>query len=398
MNDLNHKNIDSLKYLLQNFNREALSTMKSLTISNEKILEFPEAKVFSLFSNILNLSITYCTFACFPSKLIVSAMPTIQALNLESCNISSVKSLRPLGELLNLMELNLSKNPIIIDRLSTLKSLLYYKNSIYTTQGVEKNSKKTIKPSVLVLRKINPAKVPRPLPFPMLSILNNTVINEEEISIISPSAISQVMPKYSDSILDKVKQKNNFILKEKERYGSLKNFLVNRPIVTERNPRVDTLKGVYETKRRVFHSSSSEEDISESFDSTSSYSTIKTNAFHYEKLPNNKEKINELLKANKKIRENAMKAVIKKTYTYEEVSLFMYNKLVHETDQINAVCDVLSIVNGVKKNYGITEHEVYHRLQENSSKMTIDDMDNYQKIMLLDDDIKNAKLKNAYFE
>jgi hypothetical protein len=76
----------------------------------------------------------------------------------------------------------------------------------------------------------------------------------------------------------------------------------------------------------------------------------------------------------------------------------MYGKIVHETSQVNSVCDVLSIVNGIKNYSGITDIEVYRMLKSNFKSLSFDDVVLFQEILLLDEDMKNMKLKNAYFE
>ena len=76
----------------------------------------------------------------------------------------------------------------------------------------------------------------------------------------------------------------------------------------------------------------------------------------------------------------------------------MYNKIVSNIKEVHCVCDVLSIVNNVKYNHSITEKDVNNILKYQTKDLSIEDMDLLQKIVQLDDDIKNLRLKNSYFE
>ena len=400
MSDMDHKNIDALRYLLMNFSKDALSTMKSLQISNEKIIEFPDFQIFSLFPNVASLTVTRCTFPSFPSKTIAQCMIKLTFINLESCNISSVKTLRPLGSLEFLKELNLLHNLILIDRSSTLKSLLYYNNKSLSVTQSKKHIQRAYTNSRLILERSKPAIVPRPPPFPMLSILNNDIIKEDEIDTIMPAVSSQSNPTHSDPILQKVKLKNTYILKHKEKFGNIYNTSEDFMIKTVRKPRVNTLEYVHNAKRST-GPIEKDECLSLSESEDQDIPLVEPPTIDHRRrlgtLVSPKEELRKLLQANKSIRDSASKPIPKKIYKFDEVSMFMYGKLVSESSQVHGVCEVMSIVNGVKKNFGPSETEIKLRVQENRKESIIDDLNTYQQISLLDDDMRNLRLKNSYF-
>jgi hypothetical protein len=346
MIELDYKNIEALKYLFGNYSREALGTMKSLAITNEHIHEFPDFNVLSIFGSVNKLCINFCKFPEFPSGLVAASLPKLLYLNLEGCNISSVKTLRPLGDLEFLRDLNLLQNPILIDRSSILKSLLFYK-PIYSVSDSRKKIQRAYKQSKLILSKSKPAVVPRSPPFPMLTVLSGEIIKEDEIDTIMPkSFLNSVLPN-PDPILKKVSITNKKILENKHKYD------IKRPLKSSKTQRI-----------RINSSSKLDEDIKASKNQLSDkesdsfeYIDKKTPKNPNKDLPITTEQLKEFLAANKQTRESALKGLGTKIYTFEEVSMFMYNKIVHETAQIYAVCDVLSIVNKVNKYGGINKYK-----------------------------------------
>ena len=114
-------------------------------------------------------------------------------------------------------------------------------------------------------------------------------------------------------------------------------------------------------------------------------------------VPKSKEEAQDFLQKCKSTREAASKPIDKKLYTFQEVCTFMYGRLVQETQKVNSVCEVLRIVNGVKQNNGISEQEVFSRLK-NPKNLSVEDIYEFQQILLLDDEIRSMRLQSAYFE
>lgn len=397
MSQTDYKNIEALRYLVVNFSKEVLATMQALHISNEKIAEFPDVQVFAMFANVKDFSVTFCSFPVFPSKTIAQAMPKIVKLNLEGCNISVVKTLRPLGVLSDLKELNLSSNPILLDRSSVLKSLLFYKNHTGEVLTPSPPIKRAYTLSRLILSKSKPTVVPRPPPFPMLLILNTVVIKEDEINTVMPSTTSQLSVKYTDRVIEKVRRKNTEILEHKAKYSSMKALINPYKAQTSRNPHINTLEFIKSHKVSIKLLQTQESPLPSHAESTPPLSSRKSLRKTTEKFKvPSKEKMQDFLKQNKITREKANLPIPQKVFEFDEVSRFMYGKSVRDTGEVHAVCEVMSIVNGVKKNFGISELEINKRLSEN--KMNMEELEAYQEIMLLDDDMKNLRLKNAYFE
>lgn len=398
--ELDHKNIEAFKFLLLNYSKQALSTMKSLNISKERFSEFPDTKVLQLFQNISSLSITFCQFPLFPSKLIASVMPKLTKINLKGCKISSVKTLRPLGELKDLQELNLLNNPIIIDRISILNSLLF-NGEINELCESKRKIKRAYTITRLILSKSKPATVPRLPPFQSLTNLNEEIITEDEIETIQPKNQTQPTVRYTDRVLSKVKANNEKILEDKKKYGSIKNISSSGNICFgQKKAKIDTFEILacekkYKTPRFNYED---EEDVTEECSVLDNSELLMPFTVRKEEPAIPKDKINEFLISNRSVRENALKSIPKKMYSFHEVSLFMYGTIVHETSQVHAVCEVLSIVNGVKSYQGITENEIYNKLKYDGKNLSFEDIHEFQQILLLDDDMKNLRLKNAYFE
>lgn len=198
---LDHYNIEALKHLFKNFSREALTTMKSLTINKEEIIKFPPLGTLQIFRSLEELVITNCKINDFPTDIIVMSMPLLKKIDLRNNNFISVKVLLPLGELSHLEELNIQGNPLnlLSHRISLLQALLFPKHKIrfklltcYTAsyKTIREPKKIMIRDArsvtSIILNSSKPAKVPRKGMFSMLKILNNEVITEDEVNSSRP--------------------------------------------------------------------------------------------------------------------------------------------------------------------------------------------------------------------
>lgn len=395
-----HKNIRELRHLLENYSKDSLSTMKSLHLSEEKISEFPDEKIFSLFSNLALLSITYSALGDFNSFVIVRSCPKLTKIDLTGCVLASVKVLIPLGKLAFLENLNLSRTSICLDRYYLLSYLLHG-HTIGETCERKKKIQRAFKLSKSILCKNKPASVPRQGSFPMLTMLSNEVITEDEIETVRPKNEKVQQSAYTDRTLRKVKQTNDKILADREKFGSFRTLIVSSQY--SKKPRIDTFARLKLEKK---YEICKDEEIDDEFDSneqeesregsSDNESWAETEREKFD-LPGNKEEVEELIAKSKILREKAEKPVERKIYNFDEVSLFMYGKGVQDTQRVNSVCEVLRILNGVKLSFGITENEVYNRLKS-SKNLSLQDMHEFQTILELDDEIRNLRIQSGFFE
>ena len=395
-----HKNIRELCYLLDNYSKDSLATMKSLHLNDEIVSEFPDHKLFSLFHSILSLSMTYCLFQDLKPLSIVRGCPNLKKIDLTGSQIPSIKSLIPLGKLQYLEELNLSKSSIILDRYYLLSYLLHG-HTIIATAPRKRKIQRAFPLSKSILCQNKPAPVPRACNFPRLQIVNCKVITEEEVESVQPRQVKPPSIVVDDPVLSKVKRTNDKILRDKEQFGSFRT-LMSSATQASLKPRVDTFERINKEKSYPTCASDDSPPASSSSSvhlSSSSSSDTDWIAEDPYKLfvPKSKEEAQEFLTKCKAAREAAEKPIEKKLYTFHEVCSFMYGRLVQETHKVNSVCEVLRIVNGVKQNNGISEQEVFNRLK-NPKNLTVEDIYEFQQILLLDDEIRSMRLQSAYFE
>jgi hypothetical protein len=392
-----HKNIREFSYLLENFSKESLNTMKTLHLNDETITEFPDSKFFSLFSKITTLSMTFCTFNDFKASSITRSCLLLKKIDLTGCFLPSIQSIVPLGKLNFLEELNLSQSSITLDRYYLL-SYLFHGHTIIATAKPKKKIQRAFPISKSILCQNKPAPVPREGNFPRLQLVNRKIITESEVESVTPKKPKPLKVEFSDPILEKVKKTNEKILKDKEKFGSLR-VLLNPSSQTSNKPHVDTFERVIKEKQLITleTSKSSSSEFPESKENSSSEDDWMMENPYKTYVPKNKEETEDFLKHCKSTRELASKPIEKKLYNFQEVCFFMYGKIVQEPSKVNSVCEVLRIVNGVKQNNGISEQEVYARLK-NPKNLSIDDMHQFQQILLLDDEIRSMRLQSAYFE
>lgn len=396
-----HKNIRELRYLLENYSKDSLSTMKSLHLTEENIVEFPDSKIFSLFGNLTLLSITFSTLNDFNSQIISKYCPKLTKIDLSGCILKSIKQLIPLGNLKVLESLDLSKTTISLDRYFLLSYLLHG-HTITETCDRKKKISRAFSFSKSILCKNKPALVPRQGSFPMLQLLNNEIITEDEIETVRPKTEKQAKISFSDKTLKKVKQMNQKILDDKEKFGSFRTLAASNSTQNTKKPRIDTFAQIkLEKKYEMCKDQESEEEDSFIVSQDSQESSDFESWIEAEKekvnLPGNKEEVEEMLGKSKLLRGKVEKPVERKIYNFDEVSLFMYGKRVQDTQRVNSVCEVLRILNGVKLSFGISEVEIRNRIK-NPKDLSLQEMHEFQEILGLDEEIRNLRIQSGFFE
>ena len=209
-----HCNIESLRFLFANYSRKAIEVMKSLTIAEQDIPRFPGYYTWAIFRNVEDLDLHGCKLESLPSLTLVKALPMLTKLNLSRNALTTVSDVVPFGTLRSLSELNLKENPIpfVDHRIKLIQSLLFplslvrFKISKYAAGEYHRSSasatstplKKRTKSytgirQFLGLRR-KPAKVPRVGHFPMLSVVNEQQITEDEVSSAKPYNDEDVVP------------------------------------------------------------------------------------------------------------------------------------------------------------------------------------------------------------
>ena len=217
---LDHCNIDSLRHLFSNYSRKSLETMKSLTLAEQDIPRFPGYSTWSIFRSLEDVDLHGCGLETVPGSVLVQALPGLKKLNLAKNRLTTVDDLLSLGKLNHFLELNLRNNPIpyVSHRITLIQTLLFPLSEIrfkfskyllgeYRQSGIrplrDMRDRRTksytgIRQFLKLIRK--PAKVPRSGRFPMLTVLNEQVITEDEVAsakpykdeeVIAPSAYSR---------------------------------------------------------------------------------------------------------------------------------------------------------------------------------------------------------------
>lgn len=208
-----HCNIPSLRHLFANYSRKAIETMKTLTIAEQDIPRFPSYYTLTVFRNVEELDLHGCKLEALPSDTLVRAFKKLKKLNLSRNLLTTVKDVLPFGTLSNLADLNLTENPIpyVDHRIKLMQSLLFpltlvrfkiakfitgeYRqtSSAFSTPLKQRTKSHTGIRQFLLLRR-KPAPTPRPGHFPMLSVLNEQVITEDEVVSAKPYSDEDVVP------------------------------------------------------------------------------------------------------------------------------------------------------------------------------------------------------------
>jgi hypothetical protein len=211
---LDHGNIDSLRHLFSSYSRKALETMKTLTLAEQEIPRFPSYSTWAVFKALEEVDLHGCGLETVPGVVIVQALPGLRKLNLSRNRLTGVGELLALGKLKRLGDLNLLDNPIpfVTHRNTLIQSLLFplteirfkfskysqgeYRQSAFkptsTPHSRRTKSYTGIRQFLRFMRK--PDKLPRPGRFPMLGILNDQVITEDEVKSAKPYREEEIMP------------------------------------------------------------------------------------------------------------------------------------------------------------------------------------------------------------
>jgi len=210
---LDHCNIESLRHLFSSYSRKALETLKALTLAEQDIPRFPGFGTWAVFKSLEELDLHGCGLETVPGVVIAHALPGLKKLNVSRNRLAGVGGLLALGKLKRLGDLNLLENPIpfVGHRITLLQSLLFpmtevrfkfskyllgeYRQSTFkpppTLHGRRTKSYTGIRQFLQLLRK--PDKLPRTGQFPMLGILNDQVITEDEVKSAKPYREEEVV-------------------------------------------------------------------------------------------------------------------------------------------------------------------------------------------------------------
>lgn len=216
---LDHCNIESLRHLFSSYSRKALETLKVLTLAEQDVPRFPGYGTWAVFRSLEDLDLHACGLETVPGVVFVQALPGLKKLNLSRNRLTGVGELRALGKLKRLGDLNLLDNPIpfVTHRITLLQSLLFpmtevrfkfskyllgeYRQSTFkpppTPRSHRTKSYTGIRQFLQLLRK--PDKLPRAGLFPMLGVLNDQVITEDEVKSAKPYREEEVVQPASRS-------------------------------------------------------------------------------------------------------------------------------------------------------------------------------------------------------
>mmetsp|Transcript_25640 Transcript_25640/g.44866 ORF Transcript_25640/g.44866 Transcript_25640/m.44866 type:complete len:745 (+) Transcript_25640:11-2245(+) len=196
---LDSAHILALRTLFHSFSIEALGTMQTLTIANEEVTKLPPLTTLSVFRSLLQLNIRSCKLTSVPSVLIVKAFPLLTHIDLTGNQLTSVASVLPLGELKSLKSLNLLGNPLFLleHRINLIQAIIFPEHKQHfkvskclsaSYMSIPKMSRISQTKSARTFQRVvrKPAPVPREGDFPMLQVLCEEELMEDEMKSAKP--------------------------------------------------------------------------------------------------------------------------------------------------------------------------------------------------------------------